>query len=68
MREERFKNSMFKVMKQEAEREWDKLMDKMAAGEDVTGQILEIHKQGGNFSKVFFGKDVYINLNSTNHS
>ena len=68
IREERFKKSMVKVMKQEADREWDKLMQKMEAGEDVTELILEIHNQGGNFSKVFFGKEVNINLNSTNFS
>ena len=68
MREEKFKNSIVKVMRKEADREWERLMQKMEAGEDVTELILEIHNQGGNFSKVFFGKEVNINLNSTNYS
>ena len=54
---------MVKVMKKEAEKEWQKFMKKMEAKEDFTKIILEIHNQGGNFSKVFFGKEVNINLN-----
>ena len=73
IRAERLKKSMFKVT---SDREWERLMQKMEAGEwkrlkvmvQVKKEILEIHNKGENFSKVFFGKKVTIDLNSTNLS
>ena len=59
---------MTNAILKEAEREWQRCMEKMQAGEDVSEDILRINKQGGLLSKAFSGKKFEVKFDSNIYS